>query len=387
MKRIKKIILPLFTLLFLPLALTAQNRYEEVIPYSIMTGHVVVTVLVKGAPYNFAIDLKGESVTRIYEHYAGEMGVNAGDGIVEKIGLGDNLFFRTFTVQMLDDIGEAGDIAGFLGRDFFRNTVLTIDGADKTIAISAPYKPSYVRLANRADIGTGNTYPVIGGDKKIPVVLDLAQEAVLVLTGEDAGTALNPVSFIAAEIPDDRILREPDSDGISILGRGILDYGVISLDFAKGKVYFEPLSTLDKPAAVTVSEETIKKEGNIIHLTRKSFLELVADFRNEDEWKYKGELPAVVDFWAPWCGPCKRLAPILDELSREYEGRVLFYKVDTDEEPEIANHFKISSIPLLMYIPLEGPPRMVSGAFPLESVKSMIEQILIGGQENTTEEY
>lgn len=113
------------------------------------------------------------------------------------------------------------------------------------------------------------------------------------------------------------------------------------------------------------------------HLTKKTFLEKVFDYEKNQEWKFEGELPAVVDFWAPWCGPCRMVAPIIDELSVEYKGKVNFYKVNTDEEQELGAVFGIRSIPSLLFIPKDGQPKLAVGALPKESFKSTINKELL----------
>jgi thioredoxin 1 len=109
-------------------------------------------------------------------------------------------------------------------------------------------------------------------------------------------------------------------------------------------------------------------------LTKETFLQKVFDFEKNQEWNYAGELPAVVDFWAPWCGPCKMVGPVIEELSTEYQGKVNFFKVNVDDEQEIAGVFGIQSIPSLLFIPKEGKPKMAVGALPKEAFVEVIEK-------------
>jgi thioredoxin len=113
------------------------------------------------------------------------------------------------------------------------------------------------------------------------------------------------------------------------------------------------------------------------NLTKKEFFEKVFDYEKNSQWKFEGELPCVVDFWAPWCGPCRILGPVLDELSKQYKGKVNFYKVNTEEEQELAGAFGIRSIPSLLFIPKEGQPRMAVGALPKDILKEAIEKELL----------
>ena len=116
------------------------------------------------------------------------------------------------------------------------------------------------------------------------------------------------------------------------------------------------------------------------HLTKGTFLQKVFNYEKNKEWKFEGDLPCVVDFWAPWCGPCKVVGPILDELSNEYAGKVNFYKVNTDEEQELGSAFGIRSIPSLLFVPKEGQPKMAVGALPKESLKQAIEEELFAAK-------
>jgi len=121
------------------------------------------------------------------------------------------------------------------------------------------------------------------------------------------------------------------------------------------------------------------------HLNKKTFLEKVFDYEKNKEWKYDGELPALVDFWAPWCGPCRMVGPILDELSEEYKEKIHIYKVNTDEEPELGAVFGIRSIPSLLFIPKEGQPKMAVGALPKEALIDAIEKELLNVEVKTNE--
>ncbi len=109
----------------------------------------------------------------------------------------------------------------------------------------------------------------------------------------------------------------------------------------------------------------------------EDFKAKIFDYENNKEWKYEGDIPAVIDFFADWCMPCKMLAPTIDKLSKEYEGKVAFYKVNTEEEAELSGAFGIQSIPSLMFIPVEGQPQMSAGALPEAQIKKIIDENLL----------
>ena len=114
-----------------------------------------------------------------------------------------------------------------------------------------------------------------------------------------------------------------------------------------------------------------------IQMTTRDFKDKIFNFETEQDWKYQGALPAIIDFYADWCGPCKMVAPVLEELSEEYKDRILIYKVDTDAEQELSSVFGIRSIPTMLFIGADGEPMMQPGAYPKHVLKKVIEEKLL----------
>jgi len=116
------------------------------------------------------------------------------------------------------------------------------------------------------------------------------------------------------------------------------------------------------------------------HLTKETFIEKIFDYENNKEWAYKGALPCVIDFYADWCGPCKTLAPIMEELDKQFAGKVNFYKVDTEVEHELAQVFAIRSIPSILMVPMGKAPQMSAGAPSKAQFAQAITDILVNGK-------
>ena len=112
------------------------------------------------------------------------------------------------------------------------------------------------------------------------------------------------------------------------------------------------------------------------HLTAATFKEKVFNYEANKEWKFEGEKPCVIDFYADWCGPCKMVAPVLEELSEEFEGKLDIYKVNTEQEKELSAVFGIQSIPSLLFVPKDGQPQMAMGALPKDSFKKAFKDVL-----------
>jgi thioredoxin len=112
------------------------------------------------------------------------------------------------------------------------------------------------------------------------------------------------------------------------------------------------------------------------HLTKESFKEKVFNWEVNQEWKYEGSVPCLIDFYADWCGPCKMVAPVLEELQQEYGDQLVIYKVNTEDQQELAGLFGIQSIPSLLFVPMEGQPQMAMGALPKPTFIQAISEVL-----------
>lgn len=138
--------------------------------------------------------------------------------------------------------------------------------------------------------------------------------------------------------------------------------------------------SVEMTGAVRPDEETAAMEKpttKVVHITKADFLKKVYDFeKNPDEWKYLGSQPAIVDFYADWCGPCRQLSPVLDELAKEYSGKLTIYKVNVDNERGLATFFGIRSIPTLLFIPMKGKPQRSLGALSKTELKGLIKDVL-----------
>ena len=126
-----------------------------------------------------------------------------------------------------------------------------------------------------------------------------------------------------------------------------------------------------------------KSSGNpnstdkVIEMTDNIFKEKVFNYETSKTWKFEGNLPVIIDFYATWCGPCKVLSPLVEEVAKKYEGKILVYKVDTDKEPRLAQSMGIQSLPTLFFIPVKGQPRTTVGSIPRETLEKAISEILL----------
>jgi thioredoxin len=140
-----------------------------------------------------------------------------------------------------------------------------------------------------------------------------------------------------------------------------------------------PNITLSEQAVSTGDDNALPvTDGSVVQLTKAMFLEKVYDYeKNSKKWTYKGDKPCIIDFYADWCRPCKQVAPIMEEFSEKYKGQVVIYKVNTDQERELAKFFGINSIPTVFFCPASGDPQMTQGALPKETFEKIITEVLL----------
>lgn len=131
--------------------------------------------------------------------------------------------------------------------------------------------------------------------------------------------------------------------------------------------------------AIPQGEKKDKPEkGVVIQMNNDLYLKNVADYNNTKEWKFKGDKPVVIDFYADWCGPCKMVAPLMKELAKEYENEIIIYKVNVDNESELATALGIKNLPTILFIPKKGDPQVIVGSADKSTFKRAIDQVLLG---------
>lgn len=168
---------------------------------------------------------------------------------------------------------------------------------------------------------------------------------------------------------------------LTILFAAFLSIAVISCNSATkadNKETVNENSTTNDAQAVSQGADSTSVVAEPIHLTTAEFKKLVMNYdANPSKWVYQGDKPAIIDFWATWCPPCKVIAPILDDLAKEYAGQIYIYKVDVDKEPQLAQAFGIQSIPTLLFVPMSGDPTAEVGAIPKETFKDRIDNFML----------
>ena len=210
--------------------------------------------------------------------------------------------------------------------------------------------------------------------------MNLENSGVKMLKGNELTTEMPNAERLAgeqnAEMPNAERLAEEQKAELSGAGRPAEEQNA---ELSNAERLAEELG-VEMTGAVRPDEETAAMEKpttRVVHITKADFLKKVYDFeKNPDEWKYLGSQPAIVDFYADWCGPCRQLSPVLDELAKEYSGKLTIYKVNVDNERGLATFFGIRSIPTLLFIPMKGKPQRSLGALSKTELKGIIKDVL-----------
>jgi thioredoxin 1 len=137
------------------------------------------------------------------------------------------------------------------------------------------------------------------------------------------------------------------------------------------------LSNCNAGAAAKPTSNVSSASGSVIVLTNAEFKQKVFNYEVNKEWKFEGKLPVIIDFYADWCGPCRQLSPRVEEIAKEYAGKIIVYKVNTDAEQELSQSLGIQSLPTLLFIPMKGKPQATMGAVPKETLVKAVQEVLL----------
>jgi len=148
---------------------------------------------------------------------------------------------------------------------------------------------------------------------------------------------------------------------------------IIYLTVVLSSLFFMNCKSENPSGKVTKTDS----EANVIQLTNESFKQLVFNYDKNKDWNYEGSMPAIIDFYADWCSPCRQLSPIVEEIAREYAGKIVVYKVDTEKEKGLSQKLGISGLPTLLFIPSKGKPRVSMGLVPKENLVKTINEVLL----------
>lgn len=400
-----------------------KNTFVEVKDYRERDGKIILEMVVNGMVADFVLDLAGHNAVlpeyveklNIDPSVEGEFGYNTfqykrvpveKSVRIETISFGNSVYGNGVAAFVLKDesyLRELG-VAGVVGGALFRNVVLTIDARRKKITVSTPYRPSYMKLDHRISFELMPAAGIV-----CPVELNGVTYSLLWDTWNDGTIALNPGDFARLKAREGENVRigegyaeamkvarskvvdtchfvksdftnvtvaEDVSLPCSVIGNGMLKRGLLSIDYGKGKVYFQPFDLVEVKDEIREVDEIKVEAGRLNPITRGYFLEHVCDYRQGKEFMFKGELPVVIDFWASWCGPCMRLIPELEKMAEKYKDRVVFLKVNADKEKELCSVFQIAALPTLLFIPVGGKPIVEVGVTPERCVEIIESRLL-----------
>lgn len=401
----KNILLLIVSFLSTTLFSQATVTKSESITYRELDGRIVLKVTLNGIEGDFILDLAGkcallpefaqkagitdiQPVTNPIENYHYKKVKTAGKCTINTIAIGNNIFANALTAFIISDdsaeyLRKMG-IAGTIGGSLLQNVVFTIDKKGKRVFASTPYKPVFISTTERANCkilpGVTPEFEIYINGKPVNVILDtwekglvsLSSESLLPAQGIKKGSgnisgsgysadisavkavSADDISFINVKVKDGIVTINP-SLSKPVIGLSMLDYGVVSIDYQRFKIYFQSYyKTIIKEEA---KAELAKIEpGKVNPITKDEFIEYIFNYKSGEEFSLKGDKPVIIDFWATWCGPCKKLLPVMEKLALKYKDQIIFYKVNADLEKELCSKYNINALPtLIMAAPGRAP--------------------------------
>jgi len=361
---------------------TEFNTYKE------FNGEIVVNVIIDGQPELFILDLAGSnsiipefSINRELQSDTLKKGSN-----IFTVSFGNNVFVRDMKFSFLrgdeaEQLRKAG-ISGTINGEIFKNVILTIDKRGKRLITSIPHKPKFINIADRSDCIIDNNFSVqfevlVDGNPQ-KVFLDTRKKCIVNISSKNhrSNSVLTFINVSINNVFSDKnsFSNIGGSENSNIAGLGFLEYGIISIDYIRSKIYFQ---SYEKTTIEENNSNKLKeiKAGTLNGISKDEFLEYIYDYKQKGEFLFKGEKPAVIDFWASWCGPCMKLIPQMERMADYYKDRVVFYKVNADVERELCEIFGVKVLPTLFFIPVGGKPIRDVGAQP-EKYVQIIENML-----------
>lgn len=366
--------------------------------FKTIEGRMAVNLMINGVEGSFIIDLAGK--TALLPEFAEKIEINSFSNItlqdmptirkisatkkfkINTISLGNNVFANSLPALLLE--GESASyirrlgVSGIVNGTFFRNVVLTIDKKNGKIYTSTPFKPSFMRLTERisCDVLEGSVpeFEIKINNKPTKVIFDTWETGIVSLNSKSliaakpnmSAKAKISVNGYGADVTSTNAFKGQDVSIINmnlksklitvnaslkkpVAGLGLLDFGLISFDFSNSRVYFQSYESTKVNEIVT--EPLVKIEpGKLNSITKAEFMEYIYDYKNNKDFVFKGDKPAIIDFWATWCAPCMQLMPEMEKLAIKYKDQVVFYKINADKEKELCSRLNIMALPYIILL-------------------------------------